>query len=155
MSYTETTGPVYTTSIPGLVDSTVTAEELYEGMCEATNRWRRRFLLNDSSVDHLESRDWDAFGHCWMGCECTRRYGVIEAAILSTIYEIMREGGYHGQHDSFSQDVSNENRGRQLAFCSGSPSYLADWSFRTSQLDLTAPLTDEVFTLERGQHTRS
>jgi hypothetical protein len=96
-----------------------------------------------STTGYLHSREWDAFGHCWIGCEGTRRCGGSPTATLGTLRELQREieartGG--NPHDSFSQDMNNQALGRELAFSGGTCYALCDGAHRTGALDLSAPV---------------
>jgi hypothetical protein len=92
-----------------------------------------------SVTGYLHSREWDAFGHCWIGCEGTRRCGETPTAILGTGHEISRELGFGGPHDSFRQDIRNQSIGRRLAFSSGTCFNLCDTARSSGNLDLSAP----------------
>jgi len=83
-----------------------------------------RFLNDQCDADNaggdgqIDSRDYDAFGHCWYGCEATKRFGWDETYIAGTGRELYRElqsiFGFSG-HDSFSQDINNQEHGRREA----------------------------------------
>ena len=161
MPYVESTGPT-----PGLVPGVgvvtnynVTTSDVLRGMRHYTLRWCRSFI-GAKGISHLESRQYDAFCHCWLGCECARRFGILDIRFLEhlefrpTRIEIARILGRGAPHNSLTQDVYNQGVGRRLAVESGTPSSLADRAFRGNRLTLTAPLTNEVFTLADGQTAR-
>jgi hypothetical protein len=105
-------------------------------MQDATREWiQHACRLRPNG--YLPSREWDAFGHCWISCEGSRRCGVGVTAVLGTARELYRESqGKANPHDSFSQDLHNQSIGRALAFKPGTCSALCDGA----HLDLTAPL---------------
>ena len=171
MSYTETTCPTrvmvtgspttgvsWSHSRPLVPNPTPPSNAaLLRGLGEATRRWCRSYLQS-TGRRQLESRDWDAFGHCWMGVEFTRYHGPILHWAATWSYEIARELGYdearRGRHDSFSQDTHNEAVGRRLAYQHGTASSLSDAAYRSGQLNLTAPITNRIYTLADGFTTR-
>jgi hypothetical protein len=90
----------------------------------------------------LHSREWDAFGHCWIGCEGSRRCGRGPTAVAGTVREFYREAQRKlgtRPHDSFSQDMANQSNGRELSFTPGTCYALCDNAHRTGGLDLSAP----------------
>ena len=93
----------------------------------------------------LHSREWDAFGHCWIGCEGTRKCGRSVTAAVGTVREYYREAerilGVH-PHDSFTQDRANQALGRTLAFTPGRCYTLCDAAHRGGTLDLSAPQSE-------------
>lgn len=95
-----------------------------------------------STSGFLHSREWDAFGHCWIACEGSRKCGRGPTAIAGTSREIYREiedtlGG--SPHDSFSQDMNNQSLGRELSFTAGTCFSLCDSAHTSGSLDLSAP----------------
>jgi hypothetical protein len=102
------------------------------------NRWIPHACSHEAS-GFLASPNWDAFGHCWIGCEGTRKCGESPTAILGTGREVSREMGFGGPHDSFRQDVRNQAAGRRLAHSSGTCYTLCDGAARSGGLDLSAP----------------
>jgi len=92
--------------------------------------------------DPLPSRFWDAFGHCWIGCEGTKKCGATATAVAGQARELYREfQGIFGirPHDSYSQDTNNQATGRgfgdQGVDCFDACSKAA----ATDGLDLSAP----------------
>jgi hypothetical protein len=95
----------------------------------------------------LHSREWDAFGHCWIGCEGTRSCGRSVTAATGTVREFYREAQRiigTRPHDSFAQDRANQGLGRRLAFTPGTCYSLCDGAHRSSTLDLSAPQSECV-----------
>ncbi len=95
-----------------------------------------------SPSGYLHSREWDAFGHCWIACEGSRQCGRGPTAAAGTVREVYREiedtlGG--DPHDSFSQDVNNQAHGRELSFTAGTCYSLCDNAHMIGTLDLSAP----------------
>ncbi len=95
-----------------------------------------------SLTGYLHSREWDAFGHCWIACEGSRQCGRGPTAVAGTSREIYREiedtlGG--DPHDSYSQDINNQSLGRELAATPGRCFTLCDNAHSGGTLDLTAP----------------
>lgn len=91
----------------------------------------------------LHSREWDAFGHCWIGCEGSRRCGETPTALAGTVREFYREAQRILRirpHDSFQQDLANQRLGRTLSFTRGTCYMLCDNAHRTGTLNLTAPV---------------
>ncbi len=90
----------------------------------------------------LPNRTWDSFGHCWIGCEASRKCGTDVAALAGGSRELYRELqrilGIR-PHDSFKQDIGNQKKGRRLSFTAGTCYTLCDESYRTGGLDLSAP----------------
>jgi hypothetical protein len=90
----------------------------------------------------LYSREWDAFGHCWIGCEGTRQCGGPQTFILGLGREVSREwesrtGG--APHDSLSQDLSNQTIGRVGSVKEGTCFSICDDLHKSGLLNLTAP----------------
>ena len=96
-----------------------------------------------STTGNLHSREWDAFGHCWIGCEGSRACGNTPTNIAGTTRELYRE--YQRitgtrPHDSFSQDMANQSVGRSLSYTKGTCYSLCDSAHATRTLDLSAPV---------------
>jgi len=127
-------------------------QKLERGMQEITHRWCRTTLQRTERL-YLESREWDAFGHCWIACEGTRVCGEYTTGMAGSFRELIREAGFGGRHDSLSQDLRNQALGRELSNFAGRPSMLCDRAYRQRRFDLTAPLTRTRFSLARGIHT--
>lgn len=93
----------------------------------------------------LHSREWDALGHCWIGCEGTRKCGRSVTAATGTVREFYREAerilGVR-PHDSFTQDRANQALGRRLAFTPGRCYTLCDGAHRGGTLDVSAPQSE-------------
>lgn len=91
----------------------------------------------------LHSREWDAFGHCWIACEGSRQCGRGPTAVAGTGREIYREiqdtFGF-SPHDSFSQDINNQSLGRELSFTAGTCFSLCDNAHTSGSMDLSAPI---------------
>ena len=62
----------------------------------------------------VPSNIWDAFGHCWIACESTKRCGSITAAIAGKSREFWREYIDSDPHDSYEQDTNNQTLGRSF-----------------------------------------
>jgi len=115
-------------------------QDLERPMKELTfDRWIAH-ACGRSATGYLHSREWDAFGHCWIGCEGTRRCGETPTALLGAGREISRELGFGGPHDSFRQDIFNQATGRRLAYAAGTCYGLCDSAHNSGRLDLTAPV---------------
>ncbi len=61
----------------------------------------------------VPSRVADAFGHCWLACMYTKKYGSIATAIGGKAIELLKEI-FFIQHDSYRQDTNNETLGRSF-----------------------------------------
>jgi hypothetical protein len=84
----------------------------------------------------------DAYGHCFAGCEASRRWGNDTSAFLGEFYEARREAERVlriRDHDSHSQDLNNQAIGRSLAEENGSCADLCDDVAVRRRLDLSAP----------------
>jgi len=95
----------------------------------------------------FHGREFDAFGHCWVACEGTRKCGRSVTAGTGTVREYYREMQRvlgTRPHDSFRQDVANQALGRRLAFTPGTCYSLCDGAHRTGALDLSAPMAECV-----------
>jgi hypothetical protein len=103
------------------------------------NHWIPDTCTARGGAGALHARDWDAFGHCWVACEGSRRCGNAATRDLGFLREVSRELGFGGPHDSFRQDVANQATGRELAYSSGRCYTLCDTAYRTGGFDLTAP----------------
>lgn len=115
---------------------------LEEPMVDLTfNRWIPAVCARERT-SILRNRTWDSFGHCWIGCEASRRCGRGAAAVVGTGREFTREAqrvlGIR-PHDSFRQDLANQRKGRALSFVAGTCYHLCDDAYRTGGLDLSAP----------------
>ncbi len=91
----------------------------------------------------LNNREWDAFGHCWIGCEGTRHCGGARTWAYGTAREIGRElGSWFGgePHDSFTQDRANQQHGRTASKESGTCFSICDSLEKDRVLDLSAPV---------------
>ncbi|MDG3548144.1 hypothetical protein [Methanobacterium formicicum] len=96
-----------------------------------------------SRTGFLHSREWDAFGHCWIGCEGTRQCGGPQTWTYGLGYEISRElDRISGKksHDSFTQDISNQIIGRALSIKEGTCFALCDNAHQHGILNLSAPI---------------
>jgi hypothetical protein len=90
----------------------------------------------------VPSKYWDAFGHCWLGCEGTKKCGATATLIAGQSHELYRELerliGVRA-HDSYTQDTNNQRTGRgfggQKLDCFDACSQAAV----TNGLDLSAP----------------
>ncbi len=60
----------------------------------------------------ISNNVWDAFGHCWVSCESTKRCGRITTAIAGKAREFWRERIDSNPHDSYQQDTNNQSLGR-------------------------------------------
>lgn len=89
----------------------------------------------------VPSRVWDAFGHCLMACEGTKKCGATVTAMVGKAREFGREYLFGGPHDSYEQDTNNQTLGR--SFGGGSRDCYdacSEASLKTSGgLDLSAP----------------
>ncbi len=115
-------------------------EQVFPPMHDLTfNHWIPDTCTARGGAGALHARDWDAFGHCWVACEGSRRCGNAATRDLGFLREVSRELGFGGPHDSFRQDVANQATGRELAYSSGRCYTLCDTAYRSGGLDLTAP----------------
>lgn len=92
--------------------------------------------------DFVPTNEIDAFGHCWYGCEGTRRFGESETWFLGTARERWREIERQlgiDDHDSYTQDVANQGRGRSMADEEGSCLNLCENAAERGLLDFSAP----------------
>ena len=90
----------------------------------------------------LYSREWDAFGHCWIACEGTRQCGGPQTFTLGLGREVSREWeSRHGgtPHDSLSQDIANQAIGRFSSAKEGTCFSICDDRHKSGLLNLTAP----------------
>jgi hypothetical protein len=132
---------------PFLIAAGVCLSKLEQPMIDLTfQRW-----MPDACgrrPDHLlHSREWDAFGHCWIGCEGSRKCGTAITAMSGTVREFYREAQRilkTRPHDSFKQDTANQAVGRNLAYTAGTCYSLCDKAWLTGGLDLSAPVADCV-----------
>ncbi|MGC2399006.1 MAG: DUF4157 domain-containing protein [Acidobacteriaceae bacterium] len=90
----------------------------------------------------LYSREWDAFGHCWIACEGTRQCGGPQTFTLGLGHEVSREwesrtGG--APHDSLTQDLSNQTIGRVGSVKEGTCFSICDDFHKSGHLNLSAP----------------
>jgi hypothetical protein len=95
-----------------------------------------------SSRKVLHSREWDAFGHCWIACEGTRQCGGPQTWALGLGREVSREwesrtGGE--PHDSLTQDISNQLTGRVSSVKEGTCFAICDGLHKGGLLNLSAP----------------
>jgi hypothetical protein len=87
----------------------------------------------------VHNRVWDSFGHCWIGCEGTKKCGASATAVMGQSHELIRELGFGGPHDSYRQDTNNQAHGREFG-AKGVDCFVAcDAAVRTGVLDLSAP----------------
>src|SRR6266496_250915 len=115
-------------------------EKVFAPMRDLTfNHWIPDTCTARGGAGALHARDWDAFGHCWVACEGSRRCGNAATRDLGFLREVSRELGFGGPHDSFRQDVANQAAGRELAYSSGRCYTLCDTAYCSGGLDLTAP----------------
>jgi hypothetical protein len=95
-----------------------------------------------STTKILHSREWDAFGHCWIACEGTRKCGGPQTFTLGMGREVSREWeSRHGgpPHDSLTQDISNQVLGRVESVNEGTCFSICDDLHKSGRLNLTAP----------------
>jgi hypothetical protein len=124
------------------IQAGVCLSNLEQPMIDLTfNRWIPSVCRRTASGT-LHSREWDAFGHCWIGCEGSRRCGSIPTALTGTVREFSRELQRVLKirpHDSFRQDRANQALGRSLADTRGTCWNLCDAAHRGGTLDVSAP----------------
>jgi len=114
-------------------------EDLYDDGNAATGDFVRGECENWNIVPNNE---FDAFGHCWYGCEGTRRLGEPQTWFLGTLREDVREFERKlgiDDHDSYAQDVANQGRGRSMADEEGSCLDLCTDAAHQGLLDFSAP----------------
>ena len=117
-------------------------EGLFPNMDSFTfNRWIPEACAR-SKTGFLHSREWDAFGHCWIACEGTRQCGGPQTFAYGMGREVSREwesrtGGE--PHDSLTQDVSNQVMGRAASVKEGTCYSICDGLHKDGLLNLTAP----------------
>jgi hypothetical protein len=115
---------------------------LFPSMKELTfERWIPIACARSASKN-LYSREWDAFGHCWIACEGTRQCGGPQTFTLGLGREVSREwesrtGGE--PHDSLTQDISNQVIGRASSLGQGTCFSICDDLHKAGHLNLTAP----------------
>ena len=105
------------------------------------NRWIAH-VCGRTTGGTLHNREWDAFGHCWIGCEGSRACGNTPTNIAGTGREYYREFQRltgSRPHDSFTQDLANQRLGRDLSYTAGTCYALCDNAHSTRALNLTAP----------------
>lgn len=118
------------------------------GMIVDTNKWRAAQCDNR---DVIPSNEFDAFGHCWIGCRATQLAGPDCALNLGTLREYQREYLDWELHDSFSQDIANQGIGRALAAARPEGSCYDMCASAYTSFDLTAP-ERRFFDCETGQN---
>ncbi len=139
----------------GGLGATLCMRELFQPMRRITARWAYQTLRGDPDRDFLESREWDAFGHCWIACEGTRHCGLNAVTLLGTGRELWREledAVDWAEHDSLWQDIRNQRLGRALAYQAGTCCALCNSAYNDGRMDLTAPLTRRRFNLDEGRY---
>jgi len=128
---------------PALAAAAYCLSNLEKPMIDITfNRWIADACSRKPS-HIMHSREWDAFGHCWIGCEGSRKCGFAATATSGTVREFYREGQRilkTHPHDSFTQDVANQKTGRGLSFTDGTCYSLCDKAHGGGKLDLSAPV---------------
>lgn len=78
------------------------------------------YQTSPAGVRYITEDRVDAFGHCYMGCEGTKRCGLEPTCFLGESREVFRETmkimtlGIWG-HNSFEEDVFNQAFGRRIA----------------------------------------
>lgn len=95
-----------------------------------------------STTKILHNREWDAFGHCWIACEGTRKCGGPQTFGYGMGREVSREWeSRHGgpPHDSLTQDISNQIIGRAASVKEGTCFSICDELHKSRLLNLTAP----------------
>jgi hypothetical protein len=145
--FEESKGPTAKEVVPpsSLLDWLLAAKclmDLEEPMIDTTfNKWIPD-ACSRSTTGYLHSREWDAFGHCWIACEGSRQCGLVATGVSGTLRELHRElqkKSGSKPHDSFKQDLANQAIGRILSFSKGTCYTLCDDAHKTGKLDLTAP----------------
>lgn len=74
----------------------------------------RLWYYNQTHAD-VPSNVWDAYGHCFAGCCAKKRCGGTAAYLAGRSREYYREYIDSEPHDSYTQDVNNQELGRDLA----------------------------------------
>jgi hypothetical protein len=132
---------------PGLIYAAYCLSKLERPMIDITfNRWIAD-ACGRAPAHIMHSREWDAFGHCWIGCEGSRRCGEVATHLSGTVREYYREGQRILRirpHDSFKQDLANQKLGRTLAYTAGTCYKLCDNAHTTGTLGLSAPVAECV-----------
>ncbi len=128
-------------------------EYLSKGCISESNRATEEFAkaYAKRKGKPLPGSYYDAFGHCFTACCVTRRRSRPSAYILGRGREQAREWGYRddedGDHDSLTQDVKNQEIGRQIgAHCAVPCEYACGAAVeqREHGLDLSAPVTRHI-----------
>ncbi len=108
-----------------------------QDMQDATGAWiGDQCMTGDANV--VPSNYYDAFGHCWSGCQVSRDCGGL-CGNPGIWREIGREYFYGGDHDSFWQDWRNQNEGVRRSGDEGSCYGICEDAIESGELDLTAP----------------
>ena len=90
----------------------------------------------------VPSNAWDAFGHCYAACCTTQRCGSTTSYIAGRSREFVREHLDPEPHDSYSQDVKNQELGRVFGGSSAVDCGSACQNAALGgMLDLTAPVS--------------
>lgn len=78
------------------------------------------YLTSPAGLQYIPEDHADAFGHCYMGCQGTKRCGEEMTAFLGSGHETFREAMRHitlgiWGHNSYAEDTFNQAHGRSLA----------------------------------------
>ncbi|MEM9670480.1 MAG: hypothetical protein AAF950_16285 [Pseudomonadota bacterium] len=123
--------------------------EVFDEGAEETRAWLAPQCRSNRTRD-IPAREWDAFGHCWFGCRLRQRCSLELTGkacdFLGTGREVYRElqdvTGFEA-HDSFWQDIKNQDVGEDLALASRNTSQsctnLCALAAQRGELDLSAP----------------
>jgi hypothetical protein len=117
-----------------------------------TLKWRENLPSGADGTNIVQSREWDAGGHCDAACLATVSSYEWLAHLLGDMHEDIRDWqsdvGWK-DHDSPSQDHYNQDWGRRHAW-DYAPSCMSmcNTAYQAGQLDLTAPLTAKGYNTE-------
>ena len=133
-----------------MVDAGVCLFGLRKLMNGFTRLWAQQTRAS-SPGGVLHSRQFDAFGHCWISCEGSRKCGETPTFVAGTAHELYRElerMGGRAEHDSFTPDLANQKLGRTVSHSPGTCFDLCDQAHSAGRMDLSAPVhcVDETLT---------
>jgi len=123
--------------VGGAVAVGLNYEEFTEDNQQATLDWLRRECGREG-VTVVPTNYEDAYGHCWAGCRAQELCGF--CLNPGVYYEVAREAGYGGdEHDSFWQDLRNQEIGSRGALTDQSCADYCNDKIESGGLDLSAP----------------
>jgi hypothetical protein len=100
----------------GLVRSPEMSQQTYLYLERGCNDHNSR--ISQTGIEFISEDHADAFGHCWIGCEGTKRCGFVTTAIMGGLHEMFRDVqdivGY-AEHNSYDEDLFNQAFGEIIA----------------------------------------